>query len=80
VEKARLKELDLAALRVDLPEHGLLAGDVGTVVYVLGSHEAYKVEFVRADGLTIALQTLHAGEVVPVQGMQILRVRELEVS
>lgn len=53
-----LRELDLAVLKKDLPQHGLVAGDVGTVVFVLGDHEAYKVEFVRADGLTIALETL----------------------
>ena len=29
-----LRELDLVALRQDLSVHGLIAGDVGTVVFV----------------------------------------------
>ncbi len=72
-----LRELDLAVLKKDLPQHGLIVGDVGTVVFVLGDHEAYKVEFVRADGLTIALETLYAEQVEPVHGKRILHAREL---
>ena len=29
-----VRELDLAALRQDLPAYGLIAGDIGTVVFV----------------------------------------------
>ena len=74
--RSKLEELQLAALRIDLPRHGLITGDVGTVVLVHGDHEAYEVEFVAADGRTIALETLHADQVEPVQGKRILHARE----
>lgn len=75
-----LEELELAALAIDLPEHGLITGDIGTVVLVHGDHEAYEVEFVRADGRTQALETLSADQVRPVQGGRILHARELPVK
>jgi hypothetical protein len=77
MSRSELKELDLAALRVNLPEHGLVAGDVGTVVFVHGEGEAFEVEFVRADGHTIAVETLYTDQVEPVDGTQILHLREL---
>lgn len=74
-----LKELDLAALRQDLPDFGLIAGDVGTVVLVHGAGEAYEVEFLTADGLTLAVETLRAHQVEAVAGQQVLHVRKLVV-
>ena len=41
MENSVLKELDLAALREDLPAHGLIAGDVGIVVFGDGEGRAY---------------------------------------
>jgi hypothetical protein len=73
----KLEELELAALRIDLPQHGLVAGDVGTVVFVHGDHEAYEVEFVSADGHTIALETLDADQVARLEGKRILHSRTL---
>ena len=70
----KLKELDLAALRFDLPEHGLIAGDVGTVVLVHGDSEAFEIEFVAADGATLGVVTLLAQNVFPVDGRRILHV------
>lgn len=72
-----LKELELAALREDLPSSGLVAGDVGTVVLVYGAGEAYEVEFVAADGNTIAVETLSSNQVEPFSGKQILHARKL---
>lgn len=71
------KELDLIALRDDLPDHDLVAGDVGTVVIVYRDGEAYEVEFVAADGQTLAVETLKASQVEPVAGRRILHVRDL---
>lgn len=54
-----------AILNVDLPEHGLCAGDVGTVVE---RHEApgrpvgYSVEFFDMTGRTVAVVTLASTE------------------
>jgi hypothetical protein len=72
-----LKELDPVALREDLPDHGLVAGDVGTVVFVHHKGEGYEVEFMDADGRTLAVQTLQASQVAPARGRQILHVRPL---
>lgn len=39
-----LKELDPVVLRKDVPTLGLVAGDVGTVVFVHHGGEGYEVE------------------------------------
>jgi hypothetical protein len=44
--------LDVVALLCDLPEHGLVRGQVGTVVELLDG--AYEVEFSDDDGKTYA--------------------------
>ena len=53
---------EVAVLR-DLPEHGLVRGQVGTVVEVL-SPEAAEVEFVDDEGRTYALAALDRVEVM----------------
>jgi hypothetical protein len=45
-----IEELDVIALRTDHPEHGLVAGEKGTVVMIFD--DAYEVEFVNEDGTT----------------------------
>jgi hypothetical protein len=70
-----LNELDAVALREDLPAHGLVAGDVGTVVCVHQGGAGYEVEFLDADGRTLAVETLRAHQVAPSRGRQILPVR-----
>jgi hypothetical protein len=48
-------------LTVDLPEHGLCAGDVGTLVerhVVPGQEEGYSVEFFDMTGRTVAVVTV----------------------
>ena len=72
-----LSELDLVALHHEAPAHGLVAGDVGTIVHIYGDGEAYEVEFASADGRTLAVMTLDDDEVEPVTGPQILHVRKL---
>ena len=75
-----LKELDLAALRHDLPEYGLIAGDVGTVVLVHGAGAAYEVEFLTAEGRTIAVETLTADEIEPLSGEHVLHARKVALA
>lgn len=72
-----LKELDLAVLRHDLTSYGLVAGDVGTVVFVHDGGRAHEVEFMAADGRTIAVETLISDQVDPVSGERILHLRQL---
>ncbi|MDQ3606600.1 MAG: DUF4926 domain-containing protein [Gemmatimonadota bacterium] len=76
----KLGELELAALRVNLPQHGLVAGDVGTVVLVHADHQGYEVEFVSADGRTIAVETLEADQVTRIEGKRILHARKLAMD
>ena len=47
-----IKLLDVVALAVDLPEHGLWRGQVGTVVELLAGGEALEVEFSDREGRT----------------------------
>lgn len=47
-----IKLLDVVAVVVDLPEHGLLKGQVGTVVDILDDGMAYEVEFSDRAGRT----------------------------
>lgn len=53
-----LAELDLLVLTADLPQHGLRAGDVGTVVHVYPDGRAYEAEFTALDGTTVAVTTV----------------------
>ena len=60
-----IQEHDLAALTEDLPEHGLKAGDVGTVVHVHGQGVAYEVEFFSPAGNTTAVVTVESHQTRP---------------
>jgi hypothetical protein len=75
-----MKELDLVALRKPLPDRGLVVGDVGTIVLKHDDGAAYEVEFVVADGGTIAVETLTPDELEPVTGRRILHVRNLTAA
>jgi hypothetical protein len=74
-----IKELDDVILACDLPEHGLNAGDIGTVVLVHRDAAGYEVEFTSLDGETIAVVTLLPNQVRPVQPGAIAHARELAV-
>lgn len=49
----RLRILDVIALTMDLPEHGLVSGHVGTLVEQL-DEETFEVEFSDEEGRTYA--------------------------
>jgi hypothetical protein len=62
----RFGDLETVQLRDDLPEHGLCQGEVGTIVDVFETADAYLVEFTNdADGSTRALAELTTGQIVP---------------
>lgn len=67
-------ELDTVVLTHDLPERGLRAGDLGTVVHVYAP-DAVEVEFVTAAGQTEALLTLSSADLRAVQDDDLLAVR-----
>ena len=72
------KERDPVVLVEDLPEYGLLAGDVGTVVLIHRRAEAFQVEFATLGGETVAVVTLEAGQVRPVGSREIAHARAVE--
>jgi hypothetical protein len=55
--------LDTVAIVRDLPEFGLVTGEVGAIVQIL-SADAVEVEFVDVSGHTYGLHTLRADQVV----------------
>ncbi|MBA3822944.1 MAG: DUF4926 domain-containing protein [Ktedonobacterales bacterium] len=71
-----LQELERAVLLVDLPQQGLTAGDMGTVVMVHAGGQGYTVEFVTLGGATIAVETLTATQVRAVHPNEIAHVRQ----
>ena len=58
-----IRLLDVVALTEDVSYHGLLRGQVGTVVESLGS-DAFEVEFVNNDGRTYATLPLRASQLL----------------
>lgn len=68
------RELERVVLARDVPEAGLRAGDVGTVVWVYGA-EAVEVEFVTHAGRTQALRTLAVADVRAVAADDLPAVR-----
>ena len=67
-----IDELDLVVLKHDLPKERLAAGDVGTVVLVHQQGAGYEVEFTTLSGDTVAVVTLDASDVRPVEQTQAL--------
>jgi hypothetical protein len=63
-----LKELEVVALVVDKPDHGLVAGDFGTVVDVSPDGKNGLVEFTTIGGDTIAIVDVAEDEITPVAG------------
>lgn len=75
-----IEELSAVVLLVDIPEYGLQAGDVGTVVdvHAQGAPGAgYSVEFLTMSGDTIAVLELEAGQIRPTRSTDMVHVREV---
>jgi len=61
--KEKIELLDVVALTQDLPTHGLVRGQVGTVVEILGK-DAYEVEFSDNEGRTYAELALRSDQLI----------------
>jgi len=70
-----IDEMDLVVLKHDLPTERLAAGDVGTVVLVHHQGAGYEVEFTTLSGDTVAVATLDASDVRPVEAREIAHAR-----
>lgn len=71
-------ELDCVAFAVDLPEHGLAAGDVGAVVHVYEGGKNFMVEFTTFDGKTVAVAKVSADQIRPLARNEIHHARALD--
>ena len=60
---AQIRLLDVVALTEDIPDRGLLRGQVGTVVESLGPG-VFEVEFVDNEGRTYATLPLRASQLL----------------
>ena len=72
-----IRELETVVLRRDVPGHNLRRGDIGAVVHCYADPTAFEVEFVTAEGRTIAVLALTAEDIRPIRNSEILHVREL---
>jgi hypothetical protein len=75
-----INEHDCVVLLKDIPEEGLAAGDVGTVVHIHRNNAGYEVEFMTLTGDTIAVASVAASLVRPVAARDVVHVRELAVA
>jgi len=75
-----IKELDCVALKVALSEHGLAAGDVGTVVHAYKNGLSFTVEFTTYDGATVALAKVSAEQIRPLGRNEIHHARPFALA
>lgn len=73
-----IKELDTVVLTRDIREYGLKKGDIGAIVHCYTDGDAFEVEFVTAEGRTVAVLTLTADDIRLMSNREILHVREIE--
>lgn len=72
-----IKELDLVVLTHDVKTHNLKSGDVGTIVHCYFDDEGFEVEFMTAEGKTIAVLTLDSSDIRAFDHSEILHSREI---
>ena len=75
-----IAEPDRVALMVELPEHGLAAGDVGTVVHAYKDGRSLTVEFTTYDGTTVALAKVAADQIRPLARNEIHHARPFALA
>ncbi len=73
-----IPEHETVALTRTVPEHGLKAGDVGTIVSVHAAANGYVVEFMDFRGNTVAIADLPPDAVRRVHDREVAHVRAAE--
>lgn len=68
-------DLDTVVLTHDMKKYGLKMGDLGTVVHSYHDSDAFEVEFVTAEGKTVALLTLTPKDIRSLARHEMLHVR-----
>lgn len=75
-----IQEHDCIVLTANLPEEGLEAGDVGTVIHIHDDAAAYVVEFMTLTGTTVAVATVLSSQLRPVGKCDLTHVREVAAN
>lgn len=70
-------EHDTVVLTRDVPDAGLKAGDVGTVVMVHDGGKGFEVEFVTLSGATVSVVTVDADAVRSADPKEIPHARKV---
>ena len=70
-------EFESVVFTVDLPQYGLLAGDVGTVADIHPSGKAYEVEVFLADGSTYGVVTVQEGQIRSATKNEVMHARAI---
>ena len=73
-----IHELAQVALTIDLPDHHLKAGDVGTVVDITPNNRQITLEFFNFDGDTIAVVPVSAAQVRQIGSREVAHARVIE--
>jgi hypothetical protein len=72
-----IREFEPVVFTVDLPQYGLLAGDVGTVADIHPSGKAYEVEVFRVDSSTYDVVTVQEGQIRPATKNEVVHARAI---
>ena len=75
-----IKEFEKAVLVVDLPEDGLVAGDVGTVVDITTNGQGVTLEFFNFAGKTIAVVPMSIQDIRPLNVNDMMHVRSVQLA
>ena len=75
-----IKEHDCVVLTQDVPDEGLISGDIGTVVHIHSGETGYEVEFITLAGQTVAIVTLLPNQIRAITPHDLAHVREVTVS
>ncbi|MCK5196701.1 MAG: DUF4926 domain-containing protein [Spirochaetales bacterium] len=72
-----LNELETVVINKDIPEYGLIRGDIGAMVHIYENGSVVEVEFVSGEGSTVGVITLPKEDLRQIAHDEILHVREL---
>lgn len=73
-----IKEFEQVALVVDVPEYGLVAGDVGTVVDITSDGMGVTLEFFNFAGKTVAIVPLYMKDVRAMDENEVMHARSVK--
>ena len=75
-----MTEHERIVLAKHLPEQGLRAGDVGTVVHIHEDGRAFEVEFVALSGKTVAVVAVSSDQIRAAHEDEITHVRAMATT